>query len=99
MAKAGEWVTVRSVILQPGERAPQVPEDTAATALCQWVKGRLVKDAEMHEQAEVITRTGRTVTGELVEQAPAYHHSFGAFIPELQAAQDSIRRAMWEEQP
>lgn len=98
MAKSGDWVTVRNVILKPGERAPQVPADTADTSLCQWVKGRLLQDAQLHQVVKVLTRTGRTVEGELVEVNPAYHHSFGAFIPELQLAQDSVRRAMWEDE-
>ena len=98
MAKAGEWVTVMNVILKPGERAPQVPDDTFATPLRQWVKGHLQADAAIGDQATVTTRTGRSVTGELVEELPAYRHSFGAFIPELQQVQDSVKRAMWGDQ-
>ncbi len=97
MAKQGDWVTVKSVILQPGERAPQVPQDTADTPLLQWVKGHLLQDAEIGQQAEVRTRTGRLARGEVVEEAPGYHHSFGGFVPELQQAQESILRAMWGE--
>lgn len=95
MAKKGEWVTVKNVILPPGERAPQVPQDTAATPLVQWVKGHLQQDAALGEQAQVITRTGRTVKGEVVEEVPGYHHSFGAFIPQLQQAQESAKKALW----
>lgn len=95
MAKKGDWVTIRSIILKPEERAPQVPEDTAKTPLIQWVKGHLLADANPGDMATVRTRTGREARGELVEINPAYHHSFGAFIPELQQAQDSIKAAMW----
>lgn len=31
----GTWVEVRTIILQPSERAAAVPEDTAATPLVQ----------------------------------------------------------------
>ena len=95
MAKKGDWVLVQSTILQPGRRAPQVPEDTAGVPLVQWVKGRLTADADAGQPAQVITRTGRLVSGALVEEAPAYRHSFGSFIPELLKVQEGIRRAMW----
>lgn len=95
MAKTGDWVTIQCTILTPDERAPQVPEDTAKTPLCQWVKGRLLADANMGDTATVKTRTGRKVEGKVVEINPAYQHSFGAYIPQLQQVQDSIKNAMW----
>ena len=94
MSKKGDWVLLRSNILEPGRRAPQVPEDTANVPLVQWVKGRLLEDADIGQEASAYTRTGRTVTGILEQEAPAYHHSFGKFIPELLAAQESIQQAM-----
>ena len=97
MSKKGDWVLLKNTILEPGQRAPQVPEDTSRVPLVQWVKGRLVADAQMGQLARAITRTGRQVEGTLVEAAPAYHHSFGQFIPELLEVQEGIRRAMWEE--
>ena len=95
MAKQGDWVLIKSTILQPDQRAPQVPGDTAGVPLVQWVKGRLTADADIWQPAQVIIRTGRLVSGALVEEAPAYRHSFGSFIPELLKVQESIRRAMW----
>jgi hypothetical protein len=95
MAKKGDWVLLRSVILQAGERAPQVPEDTAKVPLMQWVKGHRQEDAEIGSLGQARTRTGRLVTGILQEVNPAYAHSFGSFIPELMEAQDSIKKAMW----
>ena len=97
MPKKGDWVLLKSTILAPGERAPQVPEDTAKVPLIQWVKGHLLEDAQLGQTARAVTRTGRVVEGSLQEEAPAYHHSFGASIPELLAVQEGIRQAMWEE--
>ena len=45
-------------------------------------------DAQVGDQVSVVTRTGRVVSGELVEADPHYTHSFGAFVPELQQAGD-----------
>lgn len=98
MARKGDWVRLISVILAPGERAPQVPEDTAKTSLTQWVKGWLLADAEVGSPARVRTRTGREVEGTLLEAFPLYDHSFGEFIPELQQAQEGIHRAKWGEE-
>ena len=94
MARKGDWVRLISVILAPGERAPQVPEDTAKTSLTQWVKGWLLADAKVGSPARVRTRTGREVEGTLLDA----DHSFGEFIPELQQAQEGIRRAKWGEE-
>jgi sulfur transfer protein SufE len=37
-AKKGDWVQVYRVVLEAGERAPQVPEDTAKVPLEMKVK-------------------------------------------------------------
>ncbi len=43
-AKKGDWVKIHSIVLQPEERAPQVPEDTKKVPLETWVKGFLLDD-------------------------------------------------------
>ncbi|NLX82247.1 MAG: 2-amino-4-ketopentanoate thiolase [Clostridiales bacterium] len=98
MSKKGDWVLLQNIILKPDQRAPQVPEDTKQVPLIQWVKGWLTQDAQMGQEASATTRTGRVIKGTLVEEAPAYHHSFGQFIPELLQVQESIKAAMWGEE-
>ena len=95
MANKGDWVRIHSVILQPGERAAAVPEDTKQVPLEQWTKGYLQSDAALGEQASVVTRTGRLVSGTLVDEAPRYTHSFGDFVPELQQAGDEAFRYLF----
>ncbi|KXG74065.1 hypothetical protein AN619_26750 [Thermotalea metallivorans] len=79
----GEWVLIHNIVLKPEERAPQVPEDTKKVPLESWVKGFLQQDAQIGEEVEVKTITGRMVKGRLVEVHPAYTHHFGKFVPEL----------------
>ena len=88
MAKNGDWVRIHSVILQPGERAAAVPDDTKLVPLELWTKGYLATDASLGDTVSVTTRTGRAVSGELVDETPHYSHSFGDFVPELQQAGD-----------
>ncbi|MDR1249205.1 MAG: 2-amino-4-ketopentanoate thiolase [Treponema sp.] len=83
MVKKNSWVRIHRIILEPGERAPQVPEDTKKVPLEMWVKGALRQDAEIGGTAEVTTQTGRVETGILLEENPTYRHSFGNFVPEL----------------
>lgn len=83
MIKKGEWVRIHKIILEPSERAPQVPDDTKKVPLELWVKGYLQGDAEIGNQVEIITLTGRKETGELIEVNPYYEHDFGKFVPEL----------------
>ncbi len=88
MAKKGDWVRIHSVVLTPGERAAALPDDTRRVPLELWTKGYLAADASPGDEVAVTTRTGRTVRGTLIDEAPHYEHSFGDFVPELQQAGD-----------
>ena len=88
MANKGDWVRIHSVILTPAERSAAVPEDTKSVPLEQWTKGYLKETTPLGGEGTVITRTGRIVTGTLVDETPHYTHSFGDFVPELQQAGD-----------
>ncbi|AMW33520.1 hypothetical protein SAMN04488510_12611 [Fervidobacterium changbaicum] len=84
LAKKGDWVQVQVTILQPHERAPQVPEDTKKVPLEMRVKGFLQDEAaEIGAMVTIKTMTGRLVTGKLVSVNPKYEHDFGEPVPEL----------------
>ncbi|EOD01384.1 2-amino-4-oxopentanoate thiolase subunit OrtA [Caldisalinibacter kiritimatiensis] len=83
-AKKGDWVRIYNVVLEPENRAPQVPDDTKKVPLEMWVKGFLLNDeAKKGEEVEVETYIGRKVKGELIEINPYYDHDFGKCVPEL----------------
>jgi len=88
MAKKGDWVRIHRIILTPEQRSAAVPDDTKSVPLEQWTKGYLHADAALGGEATVTTRTGRVVSGTLVDETPHYSHSFGDFVPELQQAGD-----------
>ena len=94
-ATKGDWVRIRSTVLRPSERAPQVPEDTRAVPLEMWLKGFLQHDAEMGDTVTVITLTGRTVRGTLIEKNPYYHHDYGKCLPELLSIGIQARRILF----
>ena len=79
----GSWVEIHRIVLPAGERAPQVPPETAAVPLEVRVKGHLTATAAMGDEAEIVTATGRHLRGTVVEENPPYRHGFGAPIPEL----------------
>ena len=79
----GTWVEVRTIILQPSERAAAVPEDTAATPLVQWVSGFLDEEAHIGDEVTITSIIGRRHTGVLDCVNPSYSHSFGNTVPEL----------------
>ena len=83
LIKKDTWVEIWQVILEKGDRAPQVPEDTKQVPLEMKVKGFLLQDTILGEQAEIVTPTGRKITGKLIEVNPEYTHNFGFPIPEL----------------
>jgi hypothetical protein len=82
---AGTWVEIRRVVLAPGERAPQVPEDTQRVPLEMRAKGFLVTDAVPGEEVEIESAAGRRLRGTLGDVNPAYTHGFGPPVPELLA--------------
>jgi 2-amino-4-ketopentanoate thiolase alpha subunit len=83
IVRKGQWVEIYRVILRPGERAPQVPDDTKQVPLEMRVKGFLEKDAAIGDEVAVTTAAGRTVEGKLAAVNPAYTHGFGEPIGEL----------------
>lgn len=85
------WVEIHRIILQPGQRAPQVPDDTQQVPLEMKAKGFLVHDATIGEQVEILTPAGRTLKGMLTVINPAYIHTFGAPIAELSAIGNEVR--------
>lgn len=95
MVKKGEWVRIHKVILQPSERAPQVPDDTKKCPLEMWVKGYLDADANIGDEVGVTTITGRKETGALTEVNPYYEHNFGKFIPELLTIDKQVREMVF----
>ena len=83
MIKKGSWVQIKKIVLNPEERASNLPEATKKVPLLLWVKGHLIEDALMNESVKVKTLTGRIEEGELVALNPSYQHTYGNFIPEI----------------
>ncbi|HKM39646.1 MAG TPA: 2-amino-4-oxopentanoate thiolase subunit OrtA [bacterium] len=83
MVRKGQWVEIHRIMLQPPERACQVPKDTKQVPLEMFIKGFLLHDAEIGDIVNIETLTGRRVSGELVRENPGYRHDFGQPITEL----------------
>jgi hypothetical protein len=96
LAVQGAWVEIYSCVLQTGERAPQVPEDTRRVPLEMRVKGFLIAAAAPGEAAEIVTLAGRRLQGTLTEVNPAYTHGFGAPLPELSTIGGEVRAMLRE---
>ena len=83
-AKKGDWVRIHNVVLEVGQRAPNIPEDTQNVPLEIWDKGFLLNDkANIGDKVEVETYIGRKMEGTLIEVNPYYKHDFGKCVPEL----------------
>ncbi len=82
----GRWARIHRLELAPPDRAPGIPDDTAAVPFESWINGWLVDDAMLGERCRLRTPTGRIVEGVLVEEDPGYHHSFGSPPAALQRA-------------
>jgi len=83
MIKKNSWVQIKKIILEPKERASNLPEPTKKVPLVMWVKGHLLEDAELNTEVHIKTLTGRKESGILVCVNPSYMHTYGEFVPEI----------------
>ena len=91
MIDKGTYVRIRKTLLQPGERSPNLPEDTKQVPLKMWVKGVLQEDADLFDIVTIKTATGRFETGRLKEANPPYKHTYGDFVDEIMCIRGIIR--------
>ena len=97
VAKAGDWVRVKNVILKVGERAPQVPDATKLVPLEMWTNGFLQNDgAKIGDEVKITTLADRTLAGTLVEIMPGYQVDYGKPQPELLAIGPELRAVLEE---
>ena len=83
----GQWVQIHRILLDPGERAPSVPEDTGNLPLELRIRGYLLEEkAEVGELVTIETAAGRKVHGKIESVEPSHEHNFGDYIPELAEA-------------
>ncbi|MCF6464114.1 2-amino-4-oxopentanoate thiolase subunit OrtA [Clostridium sp. Cult1] len=83
-AKRGDWVRIHNIVLEAGDRAPNIPEDTQNVPLEFWTKGFLLsEEANIGDKVQIETYIGRKVEGTLIEVNPYYDHDFGKCVPEL----------------
>ena len=100
-AKRGDWVRIHNIVLEVGQRAKNLPEDTQNVPLEMWVKGFLLNDsAKIGDKVKVETYIGRIVEGTLVEVNPYYSHNYGKAVPELlyigRQAREFLRKGVEE---
>lgn len=95
-ASKNTWAEIGGFVLQKDERAPNLPDDTKQFPLEMRVKGFLLHDADIGEEAEIITPSGRTVRGMLTGINPEYGHMFGRPVPELSPIAGEIRAILRE---
>jgi len=91
----GSWVRIHDIVLEPKDRATNLPEDTKKVPLEMWAKGFLLEDAEMGKAVEIKTITGRLVKGTLVEVDPHHDHDFGKFVPEILQIGLQLKDVLW----
>jgi hypothetical protein len=94
LVPAGSWVEIRQIVLRAGERAPNVPADTAGVDFVARIRGFLTTDAPMGADATVRTLAGRQVTGQLTDVNPRNPADFGDPVPELLQVGGEARRSL-----
>jgi hypothetical protein len=95
----GRWVELQQVVLEAGNRAPNVPDDTAGVDFVARIRGFLQADAPMGGDATVRTLAGRQVSGRLTAVNPRNPADFGNPVPELLRLGEAARAALEEAAP
>jgi hypothetical protein len=91
---AGAWVELEQVVLTAGNRAPNVPKDTAAVDFVARIRGFVTADAQLGSIATVRTLAGRSVTGRLVAVNPRNPADFGNPVPDLLRLGEAAREQL-----
>ena len=95
VAKKGDWVQIENIILTVGERAPQVPAETAAVPMIMKTKGFLINDAaQSGDEVTITTLAERELSGKLIAIMPKYQHDFGMPQPELLSIGINLRKIL-----
>jgi hypothetical protein len=94
--KAGDWVEVERVLLEPADRSTNLPSETAEKPLVMWIKGFAQAAGAVCEAMTIETMTGRLVEGTLSAVNPGYFHTFGDPIPELTHVGRDLRARLAE---
>jgi hypothetical protein len=94
--KAGDWVEVERVLLEPADRSKNLPPETAEKPLRMWIKGFAQAAGAVGAAMTVETMTGRLVEGTLAAVNPGYFHTFGNPIPELARVGVDLRARLAE---
>jgi 2-amino-4-ketopentanoate thiolase alpha subunit len=94
--RTDDWVEVEYILLEPVDRSPGLPPETAERPLKAWVKGFARSAAAIGDEVAVTTMTGREVTGVLTEVNPGYTHTFGKPAPELVRVGRDLRQRVAE---
>jgi hypothetical protein len=79
----GTWVEIESIVLQPSERAPGLPPETAICPYVLRMSGFLEGDGQVGDEVLVTSLIGLSHRGVLRVVNPGYDHGFGATVPEL----------------
>jgi 2-amino-4-ketopentanoate thiolase alpha subunit len=83
-AKKGDLVQIHFVVLEPKERAENLPEATRSVPYEGWIKGFLLDEiAKIGQTVHIETFIGRKFMGILTDINPIYDHNFGEPQPEL----------------
>jgi len=94
MKKAGDYVVIEFTVMPKTERAPGLPEDTAELDLLARVKGHLKADARVGEEVQVVTMSGRELSGILTDQDTAATHSYGPPVDVLLEVREEVRELL-----
>jgi len=81
--KAGTWVEIERIVLNPENRVPGLPEETAKVPYVMHVSGFLIEPSILGETARIRSIIGREHHGRLIRVEPNYTHSFGRTVPEI----------------
>jgi len=95
MVEKGRWVRIKKIVLEAGQRADRLPEETRNVPFITWVKGTLISEGNIGQEVTVKTKSGRIETGELVEADPFYEINYGEYVHELSNIGDAAREILF----
>lgn len=94
VARAGQWVEIEMLVCQAETRSKELPKDTQVIYYTARIKGYLINEARLGQEATIRSILGRELKGKLLAFNPPFPATFGAPVPELMDVGKELKSLM-----
>ncbi len=96
LVKAGKWVEIEFIIIPAQSRSSSLPKDTQNVNYKNRIKGYLINDTHIGQEATIQSILNRELKGKLIAVNPPFPATFGSPVPELMDVVNELKSLFTE---